>query len=555
MIRDKRYSNNFKISRELMRKRRQMGENVHLSSEVLFTFLYKYMSDNLKDYLNKLMDDEDFNLNVAYNDDKHYEFMELKSLRDLGYFFTVPEMFFDDLIEGNYDSLYLDRILFEAFMEGIKFKNANNVSKYFKFFYTDYKHKLYQDNLRDERNLIMRDLILSISRLDIFEKDFTYSQVFNAISNSGIVGANGTPEYISDILVYLVSRTKNSLESAYNPFLDDGSSLVGLYNHMHVGTFYGKERGYVNFLTSVVNMVICGVKLDDIIFFYESSLKSAEIEDKTFDAIISKIPNKFRNYDSRAYNRQSMEFSSKEVLKESMLSNLEIEENDLTVKMNRLLDDLISEKMAIDAYAPSEFIGEYESLMDNEFFFILNMIDSLKDDGIMIVSISQNFLFKNSLQIMRKFLTYEKNYLDAVISLPNELGRSVRPDVILIFKRNKKSKDILFIDPSKSYSTKTSDNKVPGTFRKYLLLDDESKEKILDCYLERKTIDKFSNLISLDEICENEFNLSISRYVDTYEGEFVDLEKLAEDKKRIDEEMDVLNNKIAKLMDDLDIKL
>ena len=96
-----------------------------------------------------------------------------------------------------------------------------------------------------------------------------------------------------------------------------------------------------------------------------------------------------------------------------MLSNLDIEENDLTVKMDRLLDDLISEKMAIEAYAPSEFMGEYESLIDNEFRFIIDMIDSLNEDGIMAVSISQNFLFKNSLQIMRKFLTYEKNYLDA----------------------------------------------------------------------------------------------------------------------------------------------
>ena len=555
MISRERMSNNFKISRELMRKRRQIGENLHLSSEILFIFVYKYMSDNLKAYLNRLIEDEEFGLAGAYHDKKYYEYMELKSLRDLGYFFTMPQIFFDDIVNNDYESLYLDRILFEAFIEGIKFKNEDNVSQYFRFFFNDYNHNLYQDNLRDERNMVMRDFILSISKLNIFEEEFTYSQVFNAISNSRIVGARGTPEYIHDILVYLISRTKNSLESAYNPFLDDGSSLVGLHDNMDVGKFYGKERNHINFMTSIVNMIICGVNLDNIIFFNESSLKDAEIENQSFDAIISKIPNKFRNYDNRMYNQRNKEFSSKEVLRESMLSNLDIEENDLTVKMNKLLDDLISEKMAIEAYAPLEFMGEYESLIDNEFRFVIDMIDSLKDDGIMAVSISQNFLFKNSLQIMRKFLTYEKNYLDAVISLPKELGRSIRPEVILIFKKNRNARDVLFIDPSKDYSTKTSDNKVPGSFRRYLLLDDKTKEKILDCYLKRKTVDKFSNLISIDEIRKNDFNLSISRYVDTYEGEFINLKELASEKNEIDKEMELLNKKINKLMDDLDIKL
>ena len=100
-----------------------------------------------------------------------------------------------------------------------------------------------------------------------------------------------------------------------------------------------------------------------------------------------------------------------------------------------------------------------------------------------------------------------------------------------------------------------SDNRVPGTFRKFLLFDDESKNRLLDCYFRRETIDKYSNLVSIEEIHKNEFNLSISRYVDTYEGEFIDLNDIRKDKKVIDKKMNSLNRQISKLIDDLDIKL
>ena len=556
MIKDRKYSKNFKISRDLIRKRRQIDDNVNFSSEILFLFLYKYLSDTLKEYLNKLIEDKEISFKEIYKSERYYDDFEKKSLNELGYFFTIPEMFIDELITNNYDSSYLDRIVFEAFKEGIEFNKGSKAEEYFNLFFNDYSGRLYYNSLPDDRDLLMRDFILSISKLDVFEEEFKYSQVFDAIANTGIVGAMGTPEYIYDILVSSVLKTKYDIASVYNPFLQDGSSLACLSNNAHVDIFYGKENNHINFLTSIVNMIINGVNFENIFFFNENAVDSVAIENKSFDVIISKVPNRFRDYPSK-YRKQNIEFSSRRELelKETMLSNLDMSHNELNEKMDRLLNDIISEKMAIDGFSNSEFIGEYESLMDNDFLFIINMINSLKDDGIMAVSISQNFLFKNSQKIMRKFLTYENNYLDAVISLPKELGRNIRPEVILVFRKNKNIGDVLFIDPSRSYSTKTSNNRIPGSFRKYLLFDDESKQEIIDCYSKRETIDKFSNLISIDEICENEFNLSISRYVDTYDGEFVDLKDLAVEKKEIDKEMKSLNSKINKLMDDLEIKL
>ena len=536
-----------------MRKRRQIDENADISSEILLTFLYKYLSDNLKEYLTGLAESKNITLIEAYTNNEYYDFIENRSLQEFGYFFTMPDIFIDSIIKNNYESSYLDMIFFDALKEGIKFNEGSNAKRYFDLLMEDYYWKTYHGRYNDDKNLMIRDFILSISKLDVYEEEFSYAQVFDAVANSGIVGARGTPEYIYDLMVSLILKSKFRIKNAYNPFLDDGSSLVSLYNHGEICNVYGKEKNRVNFLTSIVNMIINGINCEHIFFSNDDAIDDMGIEDIYFDAIISKVPNKFRDRPSGYYSKVShVDSIEKDELRDRMLSNLNMSYDDLSEKMEMHLDNFICE-MAADVYETSEFVGEYESLKDNEFLFIINMINSLKDDGIMAISISQNFLFKNSLQIMRKFLTFEHNYLDAVIGLPEEFGRSIRPEVILIFKKNKSDDNILFIDSSRKYSTKMSDNRVPGAFRKFLLFDDESKNKIIDCYFERKTIDKFSKLVDIKEIYNNEFNLSISRYVDTFEGEFIDLKDLTVDKKKIDENMKQLNEKINKLMDDLDI--
>ena len=70
----------------------------------------------------------------------------------------------------------------------------------------------------------------------------------------------------------------------------------------------------------------------------------------------------------------------------------------------------------------------------------------------------------------------------------------------------------------------------------------------------RKTVDKFSEIVSLKQLEENDFNLSVSRYVDTYDGEFIRLNDLKSDKKKIDEKMDSLNERIDELLGDLNFR-
>ena len=123
-------------------------------------------------------------------------------------------------------------------------------------------------------------------------------------------------------------------------------------------------------------------------------------------------------------------------------------------ELNIALENLV-EKIDLENESGTDFIGDYESLKESEFLFLLNLIDSLKDDGIMAVSISENFLFKNSLETLRKYLTCKKNYIDTIIRIPNEIVRS-RPEVVIVFKKNRTNKDILFIDMAADYETQRS---------------------------------------------------------------------------------------------------
>lgn len=83
-------------------------------------------------------------------------------------------------------------------------------------------------------------------------------------------------------------------------------------------------------------------------------------------------------------------------------------------------------------------------------------------------------------------------------------------------------------------------------------LRNEDINKIVDTYLNRKDVDKYAHVANLDEIKENEYNLNIPRYVDTFEPEPpVDVDKLVSDMQETDTEIKQLNGEISSLMDDL----
>jgi len=182
-----------------------------------------------------------------------------------------------------------------------------------------------------------------------------------------------------------------------------------------------------------------------------------------------------------------------------------------------------------------------------DFAFIQHMIHHLNENGTMAVVMPHGILFRGAAEgHIRQYLIKEKNYLDAVIGLPANLFYGVGiPVCVLVFKKCREdSNNILFIDASNDFEKVGNKNH----------LTDENVAKIVDTYKNRTTIDKYSYLATLDEVKENDFNLNIPRYVDTFEEEaLVDLDAVSKELQELDEQMLETDNTIANFCDELGI--
>lgn len=146
-----------------------------------------------------------------------------------------------------------------------------------------------------------------------------------------------------------------------------------------------------------------------------------------------------------------------------------------------------------------------------DYAFITHMIETMNEtDGRVGVVVPHGVLFRGSSEGKIRTQFIEENLLDAVIGLPSQLffGTGI-PAAILVFKKNRETTDVLFIDASREFEKGKKQNK----------LRDEDLEKIVSTFKEYKTIEKYSYRATLDEIKENDFNLNIPRYVDTFEEE------------------------------------
>jgi type I restriction enzyme M protein len=175
------------------------------------------------------------------------------------------------------------------------------------------------------------------------------------------------------------------------------------------------------------------------------------------------------------------------------------------------------------------------------------MIYNLAENGVMAVVMPHGVLFRGAAEgYIRKYLIEEKNYLDAVIGLPANIfyGTSI-PTCILVFKKCREHPDdILFIDASQYFEKVKTQNH----------LRDEDVDRIVNTYAKRITIDKYSYVASLDEVRENDYNLNIPRYVDTFEEEEpIDINAIASDLKALGIEMKSTDEKIAVFCNELNI--
>ncbi|MBA4532547.1 type I restriction-modification system subunit M [Brevibacillus halotolerans] len=180
-----------------------------------------------------------------------------------------------------------------------------------------------------------------------------------------------------------------------------------------------------------------------------------------------------------------------------------------------------------------------------DYAFVLHGLYHLDKAGTMAIVLPHGVLFRGASEGKIRKNIIDNNLLDAVIGLPANLfyGTSI-PTCVLVFKGReaRNSKDILFIDASNEFVKGKNQNK----------LSPENIDKIIETYSNRKDVEKYAHVASLDEIKENDYNLNIPRYVDTFEEEeVIPLSQVAQELTEVKADITNSYDKLFELLNEL----
>lgn len=372
------------------------------------------------------------------------------------------------------------------------------------------------------KNITLRNLLEDFNKLDLRPskvegKDaigdaYMYLLAKFASGAGKNAGEFYTPEEVSEVLANLVEPEEN--DRIYDGTCGSGSLLIKAFELVpnKKAQIYGQESNYQTWGLCRMNMYIHGIydakiELGDTI----ANPRFADGDElMKFNCIVANPPFSLKKWSNGFPGAAS----------------------DKSFKMTSELDPYGRFNWGV----PPKSKGDYA--------FILHMIKSLNEStGRMATIMPHGVLFRGSSEAKIRKKIIEENLLDAVIGLPANLfyGTSI-PACILVLKKNRKNKDVLFIEASREFEKDKNQNK----------LRREDIEKIISTYKERKEIDKYSYIADFEEIKENDFNLNIPRYVDTFEEEEpIDIKEVMRNIGELEKQREELNKEISKYLKEL----
>lgn len=482
---------------------------------ILGFIFYKYLSEKLEIYADKLLSQDGVKYaELDEDDDKSGEIIDAvleNATEDIGYFLKPSELFHHVAVHGPTSDNLIDelgKILNSIENSTLGKDSEDDFDKLFSEI--DLNSSKLGKGVEDRNKLVSKILLhldkidfkLEDSRVDILGDAYEYLIGQFAAGAGKKAGEFYTPQEVSEVLARIVTNGKERLKSVYDPTCGSGSLLLRVAKQVKdVSFFYGQEMNNTTYNLARMNMLLHDVRFDKFDIKQEDTLEHPQHAEKRFEAIVANPP-----------------FSAK-----------------WSADPMHLQDERFSQYSRL---APSS---------KADYAFIQHMVYQLDENGTMATVMPHGVLFRGAAEgHIREFLIREKNCLDAVIGLPANLffGTSI-PACILVFKKCRENPDnVLFIDASKHFEKGKNQNQ----------LREEDISKILDTYTKRETIDKYSYVATLDEITENDYNLNIPRYVDTFEEEEpIDLTEVTAEIKKIDSEMGDIDKKIADYCKELGI--
>ena len=179
------------------------------------------------------------------------------------------------------------------------------------------------------------------------------------------------------------------------------------------------------------------------------------------------------------------------------------------------------------------------SKQSSDFAFLTHFVESIDKNGVGVLLVPGGVLFRSGKEGIIRESIINENLIDSVILLPsNMLCNTAIQMNLLIIRKNKKDKDILFIDASKYF-------KKEGRLS---VLTDEYISKIVDIYNRRESEKKFSNLVEVSGVVENDYNLSVQRYVKLEERKEIDLKQVTKEISIIEKSLFEVHRKLDEIL-------
>lgn len=375
-----------------------------------------------------------------------------------------------------------------------------------------------------ERNAMLKHLLEDFADLDLRPLRFSGEDVIGNsyeymigrfASDAGKKGGEFfTPSEVSELLARLVKPEEN--DRIYDPTCGSGSLLIRAFKKVPDGKaqVYGQERNGQTHSLCRMNMFLHGV--DDAKIAWGDTLSNPlHLENDRlmrFQVVVANPP--------FSLDKWAMGFVGEAA-------------NNKEFKM----------EASLDRYG--RFAWGVPPTSKGDFAFIQHMLYSLAENGRMGVVLPHGVLFRGASEGRIRQQIIDMNLLDAVIGLPQNLffGTGI-PAAILVFKKNRTGKDVLFIDASGegNYEKGKNQNK----------LREEDIQRIVDTYEKYETIDKYSYVAPVSEIKENDYNLNIPRYVDTFEEEEpVDMDAVKENIRKIKRELADVESQMERYLEEL----
>lgn len=484
---------------------------------ILGFIFYKYLSEKIENFTNELLKVDGITFtSLDSNNPEHEEI--LNSLKDdcvqqLGYFLKPNELFSAMAKKGNSDN---NNFILDDLTQVLRHIESSTMGTESE---DDFEH-LFEDldltstklgRTEEAKNKLIAKVLYHLDNInfelknhdrDVLGDAYEYLIGQFAAGAGKKAGEFYTPQEVSKILAKLVTVGKTRLKSVYDATCGSGSLLLRVAKEVEdVSNFYGQELNRTTYNLARMNMIMHDVHYRKFDIKQEDTLEHPQHLEHRFEAIVANPP-----------------FSA-----------------NWSANPLHLNDDRFSQ------------YGKLAPSSKADFAFIQHMIYHLDDNGTMAIVLPHGVLFRGAAEgHIRQYLIEDRNYLDAVIGLPSNIfyGTSI-PTCILVFKKCREdSENVLFIDASNDFEKAKNQN----------YLTEENIEKIVNTYAKREEIEKYSHLASMDEIRENDYNLNIPRYVDTFEEEEqIDLDKVSSELKALEIDIKTTDETIAKFCDELGI--